>query len=75
MKVLKHGNYYKENKIIDCVCGCQFEYESRDIVTDYSLVHTSNPIQYDQYILCPECNARINLSKTYLSNSQTVKYS
>lgn len=73
MKVLKHGKYYRENKKIECVCGCEFEYEDTDIVTDYSLVYTSNPMQYRQYVLCPECNSRTDLSKTYLS--QTVKYS
>jgi len=73
MKVLKHGNYYRENKIIDCVCGCQFEYEDKDIITDTGLAYTSYPPQYDQYVICPECCSRINLSKTYCC-SQTIKY-
>lgn len=75
MKVLKHGNYYRENKKLECVCGCEFEYEDIDIVIDYSLAYTSSPMQYEQYVLCPECKSRINLSRTYLSNSQTIKYS
>ena len=75
MKILKHGKYYIENKKIECVCGCEFEYEDRDIVTDYSLAYTSNSMQYEQYVLCPECKSRINLIKTYLNNPQTIKYS
>ena len=55
MKILKHGIYYKIDKTLTCVCGCKFEY-------------TSCPQQVQTYVLCPECNARIHLSKTYTSS-------
>ena len=73
MKVLKHGNYYRENKIIECICGCKFEYDNEDIKTDLNLIYTTNPPQYQQFVLCPECNSRNDLSKTFLS--QPVKLS
>ena len=68
MKILEHGRYYIENRITNCMCGCKFEYEIEDIFIDKTLTYTSNPPQNEEYVLCPECNARINLGKRYAYN-------
>ena len=69
MEILEHGIYYEENKIINCSCGCKFEYETSDIYSDNSLAYTTCPPQIQTYVLCPECNSRINLSKIYTSRT------
>ena len=73
MKVLEHGSFYRENKIIDCICGCKFEYEMKDILTDTSLAYTTCPQQYSRYVRCPECDAKISIGNTYLYG-ETRKY-
>lgn len=73
MKVLEHGNFYSENRIIDCVCGCKYEYEMDDIYTDTCLSYTTYPEQYKRYVECPECGAKTFLGNTY-KHSQTIKY-
>lgn len=67
MKILEHGNFYTENKIITCSCGCKFEYETSDIYSDNSIAYPTCPPQIQTYVLCPECNSRINLNKTYIN--------
>lgn len=67
MKILEHGIYYEENKIITCSCGCKFEYKISDIHVDNSLAYPTCPPQIQTYVLCPECNSRINLNKTYIN--------
>ena len=66
MKVLEHGNFYQENKIIKCICGCKFEYEQNDIMTDTSLAYTTCPQQCRRYIKCPECGAVTELGTTHV---------
>ena len=73
MKILEHGNFYKENKIIKCICGCKFEYEQSDIMTDTSLAYTTSPEQYKRYVRCPECDAKTELGTTYV-HSITQRY-
>ena len=73
MKVLEHGNFYQENRIIECICGCKFEYEQEDIRTDTSLAYTTCPEQYNRYVNCPECDARIELGTTF-KHGITRKY-
>lgn len=72
MKVLEHGKFYQENRIIDCICGCKYEYEQEDILTNLSLGYLTNPPQYKRYIECPECGARTEIGTTY-KYGQTVK--
>lgn len=67
MKILEHGIYYTENKIITCLCGCRFECETSDIYKDNSLAYTTCSQQIQTYVLCPECNSKINLGKIYIS--------
>ena len=54
------------NRIIKCICGCKFEYEQRDIMTDTSLAYTTCPEQYKRYVRCPECDAKTELRTTYV---------
>lgn len=61
MKVLKHGIYYNDNRKIKCSCGCEFEYEEHDILTDRTLQYPTFPPQYRRYIVCPECHTTIIL--------------
>lgn len=70
MKVLKHGKYYNENKEIDCICGCKYQYEENDIITDGRTALTTNPLQYRRYVICPECRAITYLSNIYVSNKE-----
>ena len=65
MKVIKHGNFYKEDRKIQCICGCEFEYDMKDIYIDNYYELTSCPPQYKRYVLCPECNARTDIGTTY----------
>lgn len=73
MKVLKHGNFYQQNKIVDCICGCKFEYEQKDIQTDTSLAYTSYPPQYKRYVRCPECDAKTELGITYVHGKTRIE--
>lgn len=73
MKVLEHGKFYQEDKIIKCICGCKFEYEQNDIMTDTSLAYTTCPQQCRRYIKCPECGAVTELGTTY-AHSITQRY-
>lgn len=70
MKVIEHGSFYRENRIIDCVCGCKFEYEQSDIYTDATLSYTTCPTQYRKYVECPECGAKTELGTTYQHNTK-----
>lgn len=63
MRVIKHGMYYENNRI-NCSCGCEYEYDANDVYKDTNLTLTSNPPQYRDYVVCPECKARTYLSTT-----------
>lgn len=65
MKVLEHGNFYEENRIIDCICGCKYEYEIEDIYNDDSLELWTTPPRIKRYVKCPECGARTDIATTY----------
>lgn len=65
MKILKHGKYYKNSVKTQCVCGCEFEYEIKDIELDCSLEAYTCPSQVRNYVQCPECGARTYLGTTY----------
>lgn len=73
MKVLEHGDFYNENRIIKCICGCKFEYEKEDIMTDTSLAYITCPERYKRYVRCPECDAKTELGITFV-HSITQKY-
>lgn len=71
MRVLEHGNFYQQNKIVGCICGCKFEYEQKDIQTDTSLSYITCPQQYRRYVRCPECDAKIELGTTLYKSEIT----
>ena len=64
IKVIKEGKVenYKFKKTCS-VCGCEFEYELRDLYKDYdnSRCLTSYPPQYSycRYVNCPCCGERV----------------
>lgn len=68
IKILKHGNKFGEPLKATCICGCEFQYESSDILNDTTLMFATYPGQVKTYILCPECRARINLSTRYVTD-------
>ena len=72
MKILEHGMYHQEDRIVKCGCGCKFEYDYEDERTDFSLESTSNPPQFRQFERCPECNSIIYLSK-YTHSARKIK--
>ncbi len=63
MKVIKHGNTYKE---IECPkCGALLSYCTKDIEIDdrsdevFCVWHD----YYEEYIICPECEEKITIYK------------
>ena len=70
IKILKHGNKNGEPLKAECLCGCEFEYETSDILKDTTLMFTTYPGQIRTYIMCPECYSRINLSTRYITDSE-----
>lgn len=62
MEVIKHGNYYKEIKCEKCnaiLAYCKNDIKKIDSCEEiFGELHSS----YQEYIVCPECNKKINLS-------------
>jgi len=59
IKVITHGKKPKFKKICSN-CGCEFEYEQEDIVTDYNWNLTlSYPRRIKRVIICPDCGERL----------------
>lgn len=59
IKIIKEGKKQKFTKTCED-CGCEFEYESEDLHTDYSICLTSYPAQYNTYVICPCCGKHIH---------------
>lgn len=62
IKVIKHGKKPKFKKT--CLnCGCEFEYEQEDLVTDYNWNLTGTSLSYPRrirrVIICPDCGERL----------------
>ena len=57
--IKKHGNTMKS---ICCDnCGCEFQYQEKDILTEETRITAyDSEIEY-RYIKCPECNNTIKL--------------
>ncbi len=61
MKVIKHGNMYK-NKLIKCSkCGCVFEFNDDDIKVSHFKYMCGYVFETLEYIECPECEAKIRI--------------
>lgn len=69
IKILKHGNKNGEPLKAECLCGCEFEYETSDVLKDTTLMYTTFPAQIRTYIMCPECCSRIDLRTRYITDS------
>lgn len=67
MKVLEHGWIYNEkHNIIECECGCKYEYNKEDIKeTPQMFFDWDLKWQYylTYYVECPECGDKNWLSK------------
>ena len=58
IKIIKEGKLTKFTKTCPD-CGCEFEYDTTDLHTDYSICLTSYPAQYNTYVICPCCGKHI----------------
>ena len=60
IKIIKHG----DKKVFTTVCpdcGCEFEYSTDDLETDWSIIYmTTYSCQYSRYVKCPECGMKIH---------------
>ena len=62
IKVIKHGQKPKFKKVCSN-CGCEFEYEQEDVITDYnwnlnSLTWTY-PRRIKRVVICPDCGEKL----------------
>lgn len=64
IKIIKEGKVTKFTKTCPD-CGCEFEYETSDLHTDYSVGLTTNPCQYNTYVICPCCKRHIHHGTTW----------
>ena len=58
IKIIKEGKITKFRKTCPD-CGCEFEYDASDVVTDYGVCLTTYPPKYNTYVVCPCCRKRI----------------
>jgi len=59
IKIIKEGKVTKFIKTCPD-CGCEFEYETSDLQTDYSIRLATYPYKYNTYIVCPCCGRHIH---------------
>lgn len=74
MKVIKHGNTYKEETCKRC--GCVFEYNENDIKvdSDYREYFGDFHCSYEEWVGCPECYKTIWLSVVIDGEDLTDKW-
>lgn len=58
IKIIKEGKITRFKKTCPD-CGCEFEYETSDLIPDYSVCLTTFPSQYSTYVICPCCGKHI----------------
>ena len=71
MKVIRDGKKKVFRKTCED-CDCEFEYDLKDLQTDYSLMLTSYPGRYERYVVCPCCGKRIH--HDYVEHSYVSKF-
>lgn len=59
IKIIKEGKITKFRKTCPD-CGCEFEYEASDVVTDYGECLTTYPPRYNTYVICPCCGKHLH---------------
>lgn len=59
IKIIKEGKITRFKKTCPD-CGCEFEYETSDLIPDYSVCLTTFPSQYSTYVICPCCGKHIH---------------
>lgn len=61
MKIIKHGNMYKD-RLIKCLkCGCVFGFNDDDIKVSHFRYMGGYVFETLEYIECPECEAEIRI--------------
>ena len=58
IKIIKEGKTVKFTKTCPD-CGCEFEYEKRDVKANYNDVSISYPNEYGTYVICPCCGKHL----------------
>ena len=62
IKVIKHGQKPKFKKVCPN-CGCEFEYEQEDVITDYNWnlnsLTWSYPRRIKRVVICPDCGEKL----------------
>ncbi len=62
IKVIKHGQKPKFKKVCSN-CGCEFEYEQEDVITDYNWNLNSltwnYPRRIKRVVICPDCGEKL----------------
>lgn len=71
MRILKHG---KVNRVITCICGCEFEYDPNDIQYDIRYGFNDISTAGTAYVICPECGAKIFLQLPIQSQKIEITY-
>lgn len=71
IKIIKEGKIKKFKKTCPD-CGCEFEYEASDLITDRSVCLTTYPPQYGTYVVCPCCGKHIHHGVTSETNSMNI---
>lgn len=71
IKIIKEGKITRFKKTCPD-CGCEFEYETSDLITDYSVCLTTSPSQYSTYVICPCCGKHIHHGVTSVANLMNI---
>lgn len=73
IKIIKEGKITITRFKKTCpYCGCEFEYEASDLITDYSVCLTTYPPQYNTYVICPCCEKHIHHGTTSVTNLMNI---
>lgn len=71
MKILKKGNYPKENIMICKKCGCEFQYYNTEIIIDMTTPDEESFLGgfgVHKYLKCPTCNAICTISTDFIEH-------
>lgn len=69
MRIIKNGNYKKENTVVCDQCNCEFQYFNTEIITETSSPEESEMLGgfgVHKYVRCPTCNNIITIACTFV---------